>query len=67
MLGKYFFWGVVSIAVIIIGMLLFPTVHTNWDGISTVGWSDLEVAGGLILSYGFIFFMIYIVWVHVRR
>ena len=68
MMGKYILFGVISFLVIIIGMLFYPTVHSmvsgvvQWDGITA-----LEEAGMVLLAYGFIFFMIYIVYAHVWK
>lgn len=67
MMGKYAFWGTVAFLVIIIGMLFYPTVHTNFSGIDVTDFTDLEKAGMVILSYAFIGFMVYIVYAHVKR
>lgn len=67
MLGRYFLATVVAAIVIVIGMLVYPVVHSNWAGIVVTGFTDLEKAGMIVLSYAFIFFMVYIVWVHVKR
>jgi len=67
MMGKYVFAGVVAFLVIIVGMLLYPTIHTNWSGIDVTDFTALEKSGMVILSYAFIFFMAYLVYAHVRR
>lgn len=66
-MGKFVFAGVVAFVVIIIGMLFYPTIHTNVSAIDVTGFTDLEKAGMVILSYGFIFFMAYLVWAHVKK
>jgi hypothetical protein len=67
MLGKYFLAAVVSAAVIIIGMLFYPTVHFNYDGIDVSSFIPIVQAGMVILSYGFIFFVAYLVIAHIRK
>ena len=67
MAGKYFFWGVVAFICIIIGLILYTTVHYNWDGIDVTGFLDITKAGMIVLSYGFIFFIAYIIWAHIKR
>ena len=67
MMGKYVLFGVIAFIVIIIGMLLYPTIHTNYIGIVVTDFTTLEKAGMVILSYGFIFFMVYLVYAHVRK
>lgn len=67
MLGKVFLALVVSAAVIIIGMLLYPTVHFNYAGIDVSGFIPLVQAGMVVLSYGFIFFVVYLVIAHIRK
>ena len=67
-MGKYFLALVIASMVIIIGMLIYPTAHTMVSAV--VPWgdiTDLESAGMVLLSYGFIFFMVYIVWAHVIK
>ena len=66
-MGRYVFAGVVAFLVVIIGMLFYPTVHTNVSAIDVTAFTDLEKAGMAILSYAFVFFMAYIVYAHVRR
>ena len=66
-MGKYVFFGVVAFLVIIVGMLLYPTIYTNWSGIDVTGFTALEKAGMAILSYAFIFFMVYLIYAHVRK
>jgi len=66
-MGKYVFFGVVAFLVIIVGMLYYPTVHSVYSGIDITGFTVLEKAGMAILSYGFIFFMIYLVYAHIKR
>lgn len=66
-MGKYVFYGVVAFLVVIIGMLLYPTVHTNYSGIDVTGFTDLEKAGMIVSSYTFIFFIVYIVWTHIKK
>jgi len=67
-MGKYFLALVISFMVIIIGMLIYPPIHTMVSDI--VPWADitdLESAGMVLLSYGFIFFMVYIVYAHILK
>jgi glucose uptake protein GlcU len=66
-MGKYVFFGVVAFLVIIIGMLLYPTIHTNYASIDVTGFTALEKAGMAILSYAFIFFFIYLVYAHIKK
>jgi len=66
-MGKYFLYGTVAFVVIIIGMLVYPTVHLNVSGISVTDFTDLEKMGMVLLSYAFLFFMGYVVWVHIKR
>jgi glucose uptake protein GlcU len=66
-MGKYVFFGVVAFLVVIIGMLLYPTIHTNYISIDVTDFTALEKAGMVILSYGFIFFMIYLVYSHIKK
>lgn len=66
-MGKYFFAGVVAFICIIVGMILYPTIHINVSGIDVSDFTDLEKGGMVILSYGFIFFIGYVVWVHIKR
>lgn len=66
-MGKYALWATIGFLVVIIGMLFYPTVHTNWSGIDVTSFTDLEKAGMVILSYGFIFFIVYLVLEHVKR
>lgn len=67
-MGKYFLAGVLAVVVIIIGMLFYPTIHTMVSGVVLWGdITDLEEAGMVLLSYGFIFFMVYIVWAHILK
>ncbi len=65
-MGKYFLFATVACVVIIIGMLVYPTVHLNISGVSVTGFTDLEKAGMVLLSYSFLFFMGYAVWKHIR-
>lgn len=67
MLGKYFFAAVIAATAIILGMLLYPTVHLNWAGIDVTGFIDLTKAGMIVLSYGFIFLIAYLIYAHVKR
>jgi len=66
-MGKPFLAGVVAFAVIIIGMLFYPTTHTMVSVIDVTGFTDLEKAGMVLLSYGLVFFMVYIVWAHILK
>ncbi len=66
-MGKIFFIFVVGFVVVIIGMLLYPTVHYNWAGIDVTGYTDLEKAGMVILSYGFLFWIGYSVYSYIKR
>lgn len=66
-MGKYVLIGVIAFLVIILGMLFYPTIHTNISSIDVSGFTDLEKAGMVVLSYGFIFFMVYLVYTHVRK
>lgn len=66
-MGKYFLYGTIAFLVIVLGMLFYPTIHTNVSAIDVTGFTNLEKAGMAVLSYGFIFFMVYIVWVHVKK
>lgn len=63
-MGKYFYGAVIAFLVIIIGMLLYPTIHLNVSSIDVTGFTDLEKAGMAVLSYLFLFFMGYIAWKH---
>lgn len=65
-MGKYVYFGVVAFIVIIIGMLVYPTVHFNISSINVTGFTDLEKAGMALLSYSFLFFIGYLVWKHIR-
>ena len=65
-MGKYFLFGTIACIVIIVGMLIYPTVHLMISGVSVTGFTDLEKAGMVLLSYSFLFFMGYIVWKHIR-
>ncbi len=67
MLGRHFFALVIAAGVIVIGMLLYPTVHTNVSGISVVGFIPLVQAGMIVLSYAFIFFIIYLIYAHIKK
>jgi len=66
-MGKYFLAGTVAFVVIIVGMLVYPTVHSNIMGIDVTGFTDLEKGSMAILGYAFLFFMAYVVWVHIKR
>lgn len=66
-MGKYVLYGTVAFLVIILGMFFYPTVHANWSGIDVTGFTDLEKAGMVIMSYAFIFFFVYFVWVHIKK
>ena len=65
-MGKYVLFGAIAFVVIVIGMLVYPNVHTAISAVSVVGFTDLEKAGMVILSYAFLFFMGYVVWKHIR-
>lgn len=66
-MGKYVLFGTIAFLVVVLGMLFYPTIHTNISGIDVTGFTDLEKAGMVILSYGFIFFIVYLVYAHVRK
>ncbi len=65
-MGKYVLAGTVAFIVIIVGMLVYPTVHLNISSIDVTGFTDLEKAGMAILAYAFLFFMGYVVWKHIK-
>lgn len=67
MLGRHFFAVVIAITVIILGMLLYPTVHTNWAGIDVSGFIPLVQAGMIVGSYGFIAIVAYLIYAHIRK
>jgi hypothetical protein len=67
MLGKYFLWGAIGAVVIVLGMLFYPTVHTNWDGIDVTGFIPLVQSGMVILSYGFIPLIVYLIYAHIKK
>lgn len=67
MLGKTFLALTVAAVVIIVGMLLYPTVHLNWAGIDVTGFLDLTKAGMVIMSYALIFFLVYLVLAHIKK
>jgi len=66
-MGKYFLALVVAFMVIIIGMLFYPTTHTMVSAIDVTSFTDLEKAGMVLLSYGLIIFMVYIVYAHIIK
>lgn len=66
-MGKYFLAGTVAFIVIIIGMMVYPTVHFNIMSIDVTGFTDLEKGSMAILAYAFLFFMVYVVWVHIKK
>jgi len=66
-MGKYFLAGTVAFIVIIIGALVYPTVHLNISAISVTDFTDLEKGSMVLLSYAFLFFMGYVVWAHIKR
>jgi len=66
-MGKYVLFGVIALLVVIVGMLLYPTIHTNYISIDVTDFTALEKAGMAILSYAFVFFMIYLVYSHIKR
>jgi hypothetical protein len=66
-LGKYFLYGVIAFVAIVLGMILYPTVHTNWVGIDVTGFIPLVKAGMVVLSYGFVFFIAYLIYAHIRK
>lgn len=65
-MGKYVLYFAVASMVLIIGMLIYPTQHLMISGIDVTAFTDLEKAGMVLLSYGFFFFMGYIIWKHIR-
>ncbi len=67
MAGKYYLGLVLVGCVIVIGMLIYPTIHSMISGISVTGFTDIEKAGMVILSYGMLFWMCYIVYAHVFK
>ncbi len=67
MLGRYFFAGVVAFLAVILGMMFYPTIHTNWAGIDVTGFIPMVKAGMVVLSYGFIFFIAYLIYAHVKK
>lgn len=66
-MGKIFLALVIAAAVIIIGMLLYPTVHWNWININVTGFIPMVKAGMVVLSYGFLFFIAYAIYHAVKK
>ena len=67
MIGKYVLFGVIAFLVAIIGMLIYPAMHTAINAAGVVGFTTLEEAGMVLLSYAFIIFIAYIIYAHVRK
>ena len=66
-MGKWFLGAVVAASVILIGMLMYPTIHWNYAHIDVSGFIPVVQAGVVALSYLPIFFMVYLVWKHVFK
>lgn len=64
-MGKYVWFATVAFIVIVIGMLVYPPVHTVISAIDVTDFTDLEKTGMVFLAYGLLFFMGYIVWKHI--
>lgn len=67
MMGKYVLFGTIAFIVVVVGMLVYPSVATIINAAPITDFTDLEEAGMVLLSYGFIFFMGYLVYAHIKR
>ena len=62
-MGKYVYIMVIGfVVVIMIGMPLYPTIYSMVSAVDVTSFIPLTKSGMVLLSYAFVFFMFYAVY-----
>ena len=59
---RSFYIIVISVMLIVLGMLFYPTVHTMVGGADTTGFLPLTTASLTFLPYAFLAFILYAIF-----
>ena len=62
MSGKWFFIGTIIVLLMVFGALIYPTLHSMVDDVSTTGFLPLLAAAVVGLPYMFLGFVVYAIF-----
>ncbi len=64
---KPFYFIIIAVIVVGLGMLFFPTVHLIVNAVNTTGFLPLTAAATTFLAYAFLGFIVYAIFQAARR